>query len=32
MGEMTRLFASVLLARPLKAANPDAPHPGKAWE
>ncbi len=24
--------AVLLLARPLKAANPDALHPGKAWE
>jgi hypothetical protein len=27
-----RLGAVLLLARPLKAANPDAKHPGKAWE
>ena len=29
---MARLSDTVLLARPLKAAIPDAKHPGKAWE
>jgi hypothetical protein len=29
---MVKLVAVLLLARPLKAANPDALHPGKAGE
>jgi hypothetical protein len=30
--EAAKLDAVMLLARPLKAASPDAKHPGKAWE
>ena len=32
MEKTAKLAAIVLLARPLKAANPDARHPRKAWE